>query len=149
MKHTCANCEYYHACLQEHNPTSFYHIHDYCSRWNRVDTCPMRAALNEFLDSYSVDVSAATPDVNVVFDDIETGFAGCYLFEPGDVDHDTKLRENFESNKKAAIATLDYILAVKHYHNELTDERESLEQEDVEYFSDLRSQFGELEYDKA
>jgi len=106
----------------------------------------MRSELNSFLEDYWTDGCNAREDTTGVFDDIETGRAGCYLFEPAGKSEDDELKKNFESNRTLALSTIDYIFATKHYHNPVTGELDSLEPEDIEYFMGLRKLFSEMIY---
>ncbi len=68
MKKTCANCKYYcEELLNPANPNQ--HIHDWCCLWMREIPCFVLA------DRYNY-------GNQTYWDDIETGDAVCYLFEP-------------------------------------------------------------------
>ena len=132
---------------EEGESDSFFHIHDYCEKWDKTNTSPMRSTLNNFLEDYWTDGCKARPDITGVCDDIETGLAGCYLFEANDKSEDDDLMKNFKANKELAISTIEYIFATKHYHNPVTGELDSLEPEDIEYFNDLYKLFTEMNYE--
>ena len=145
MKRTCLNCSHYHGCLRE--PDSQYHIHDYCDAMDRTMKSPMLSPICSFLDSYFADALLTSADSQGAFDDIESGVAGCYRFDPVDKSCDDQMKERFESNRALAIDTIDRIFSCGEYHNPLTGDIEKIAPEDVEYFNALRGEFERAKYE--
>ena len=83
MKKTCMNCTKYHATLASNDGA--FHIHDWCEQWKTV--------LNASALANKLDYECP------FYDDLETGDAFCYMFEP--VDEPAYPDEWFEKNKAA------------------------------------------------
>ena len=66
IKHTCANCEYYHPTLMDMDDKTDYHIHDYCSIWGTRIPDYILFDRNGYVEGYG---------------DIECGVACCWCFE--------------------------------------------------------------------
>lgn len=114
MKKTCMNCSHFHGYLGEEEPFS-YHIHNYCDAWDKTQSCPMHSIINDFLNYLPCSLTAEElkeAEVELgTYDDIETGEAGCYRFEPANERRDDDFfRRHFEHNKKLAIFVLRKIL---------------------------------------
>ena len=74
---TCANCKYYHSRLTDSRED--FHIHDYCDLWRTE------------IPTYTIFDRA---DLSCGYDDIDTGVAMCWGFEPGE-----NIRTRFFSNE--------------------------------------------------
>jgi hypothetical protein len=116
MIKTCFNCEHYHGCLVAVDDKYGYHIHDYCDKLNMVLQNTNEIEVNKFLIEHWADMEEAlkdTPLTNGVFDDLETGEAGCWMFEEADNKiSDVRLLDNRHHNRALAIKTLEYMFAV-------------------------------------
>ena len=67
MKKTCMNCRWYHFTLADEDD---FHIHAWCEQWQTVLHGYALADRWEYSSPY--------------YDDLETGDAFCYMFEPKD-----------------------------------------------------------------
>lgn len=83
IKKTCLNCKNFIAVLCNESG-SFYHIHNWCTRWQRQVNDSALSGRFEYEGGF--------------YDDLETGDAFCYMFEPLDVP--AKPDEWFEKNKR-------------------------------------------------
>ena len=85
MKKTCYNCrKFYNILADDENK---YHIHNWCRQWNVAIETSVLADKFEYNGPY--------------YDDLETGDAFCYLFEPRD--EPAFDDEWFENNKRENI----------------------------------------------
>lgn len=50
MHKTCFNCCYFHGCLGEAD--SFYHIHNYCEKFNMTLDKDLESEVNSFLEDH-------------------------------------------------------------------------------------------------
>lgn len=112
MLKTCLNCSHFVPILEK--PNSFYHIHNYCSLWDKTLPNLQKSFITSFLDdSYREleKLKEANPEINIcICDDIECGLANCYMFTPNNTYEDKKIKDRFEHNKKLALTLIDYIL---------------------------------------
>ena len=142
MRKTCQNCFHFHSCLSEEN--SWYHIHNYCDKHGKTLGFLMEHPLTRFLDSHWLDMCEANSDHDGIYDDIECGLAGCYLFMAKDEINEEMMIIAFEKNRKLALNTIDHIIRQKccHMNNELVD----VDEEDAEELLKLREEFEEMEF---
>ena len=111
------NCEHYHSCLAAVDDKYGYHIHDYCDKLNMVLKNSMESELNRFLDDHWKDKDDATKDTDIrdtsVYDDFETGEAGCWMFEEAFTEKsaDQYFIDNKRHNRILAIQTIKHMLA--------------------------------------
>jgi len=109
MKKTCYNCEYFHGCLGEGD--SYYHIHDYCEKFNMVLEKDFEIEVNRFLDDHWVDMEEANPEHGGVYNDFETGEAGCWMFaEADEKTPDVIFEDRKRHNRLLAIKTIKHML---------------------------------------
>ena len=85
MKKTCYNCRKFYFVLADE--VSGYHLHNWCRQWERTIESSSLADQFEYNVPY--------------YDDLETGEAFCYLFEPKEKAEFPD--EWFENNKKENI----------------------------------------------
>ena len=110
MHKTCYNCAYYHDCLSEKD--SYYHIHDYCEKFNQVMTHNLESKVNSFLDDHWATLGKAiSMNDGGVNDDFETGEAICWMFYPINNPEwsDEWYKENKAHNRSLAIRVLEYM----------------------------------------
>lgn len=104
MKKTCMNCVYYYSCLGD--PSSEFHIHDYCSAWKQEIGMRYKSELNKTLE----DLSYGT-NYFPIYDDIETGDAYCYMFQSKNpVTDDSVFENNKNENKKVLLKCINNYL---------------------------------------
>lgn len=146
MLKTCLNCSYFVPILEE--PNSFYHIHNYCSLWNKTFANLQKSFISSFLnDNYRElkKLKEANPELNIcICDDIECGLANCYMFTPNDTYEDTKIKDRFEHNKKLVLTLIDYIVDKGYVC--LRDNFEwKLSEEEFDYYKKYKERVEKLE----
>ncbi len=110
MIKTCMNCEHYHSCLAAVDDKYGYHIHDYCDKLNMVLQKTNEIEVNKFLIEHWADLKEVMSRNDGVFDDLETGEAGCWMFEEADTKAaDEWFLSNRHHNRVLAIKTLEYM----------------------------------------
>jgi len=113
MKKTCYNCRYFHGCLSE-EPPSYFHIHNYCTKFNQTLDRDLESEITAFLEEYWYTARKACPGI-VLNDDFETGEACCWMFKEKFKEinapdwPDEKFEENRKYNINNAIKTLEYM----------------------------------------
>ena len=91
MLKTCYNCSHYHTVCDSENTEI--HWHDFCSQWGKI--------LDNFVYWNNYDLS----EYGIVYDDMETGLASCYMFSP--LDKPFKDDEWFKEKYDPEIYTLN------------------------------------------
>lgn len=88
MLKTCYNCSHYYTVCDSENTDC--HWHDFCSQWGKI--------LDNFVYWDDYDLSK----YGIVYDDMETGLASCYMFSPLDKPFrdDEWFNKNREHNEK-------------------------------------------------
>lgn len=117
MIKTCYSCSHYHGLLTA-GGDSFFHIHDYCDKFNMALQRYMESEVNSFLDQHWEDTRLALKDSDFKFeglyDDFETCEAYCWRYEPISQkqaeDVTAEYAGNREYNRQLAILTLEHIL---------------------------------------
>ena len=122
MIKTCFNCYHFHSCLAAVDNTFGYHIHDYCDKLNMVLKQNMESEVNKFLEDHWQDKEDATKDTDIkdtiVYDDFETGDAGCWMFEENyEKTGDQYFLDNKRHNRILAIQTIKHMLATDRTYN--------------------------------
>ena len=112
MIKTCLNCRYFKSCLSD--STSYYHIHNYCSLWDRTFPNLQKSFVTSFLDDHYNDLlklNEKNPELNIcICDDIECGLANCYMFTPKEEYDDTTIKNRFRHNKELILLLIDEII---------------------------------------
>lgn len=101
-KKTCSNCSYYHATIEDQK-RKFWHLHDYCDFWERV--IPSDYKLNQLVDKTE---GMAIEHPEVIWDDIETGQAGCWGFNKRTDEQNLFTDEEMEECLKENLGYLKY-----------------------------------------
>ena len=145
MLKTCLNCSYFVPILEK--PNSFYHIHNYCSLWDKTFANLQKSFITSFLDgNYSEleKLKEVNPELNIcICDDIECGLANCYMFTPNPTCEDKKIKDRFEHNKKLALTLIDYILEKGYIC--LGDNSEwRLSEDEIDYYKKYKERLQEL-----
>ena len=149
MKKTCFNCCHFHGCLSEEEP-SYYHIHNYCEKFNMVLPHDLESEVNCFLEQNWKTMEKATADYSCgVNDDFETGEAGCWMFDEADKPFwpDEKFEENRKQNKELAIKTLEYMFdnweVIDDYEGDIYKLDDYYDEEEIAHFRDLLTRLKE------